>query len=256
MILPRFLTLFVVALFAGARPGALAKAYYAPADEMIRRAEVIAIVDISHVVHAKTKAKPFDYSEIAHATVQQTLKGALPQKVKLYGGESFICAQVHFAPGRYLVFLGRAHDLLVGCNWHLSVRPIKGAEVEWYAPGETLKLSWQRLLPVLKRIENSSATPKGLGAPAEAVDEKAIPSQNSFVEVLGDVRKPGKILWSPDLTVTKAVTMCGGPGWRYQRRGFIVRGGERIAVLPAAIVRGKEPDVKLEPGDKLDLSVQ
>ena len=157
MILPRFLTLFVVALFAGALPDAFAKAYYAPADEMIRRAEVIAIVDISHVEHAKTKAKRFDYSEIAHATVQQTLKGALPQKVKLYGGESFICAQVHFARGRYLVFLGRAHDLLVGCNWHLSVRPIKDTQVEWYVFGKTHKLSWQRLLPVVKRIENLSA---------------------------------------------------------------------------------------------------
>src|SRR5687768_4422391 len=95
----------VAAFFAGAVPPASAKAYYAPEHEMIERAEVIAIVDIARVELTKTKSKLFDYSEIAHATVHQTLKGTLPQAVKLYGGESFVCAQVHFARGRYLVFL-------------------------------------------------------------------------------------------------------------------------------------------------------
>ena len=158
--LRNFITVLVATLFAGAVPSTFAKAYYATEDEMIERAEAIAIVDISRVESAETKAEPFNYSEIAHATVKQTLKGTLPQTVKLYGGESFICAQVHFAPGRYLVFLSRDHDFLVGCNWHLSVRPIKDTQVEWYVPGERLKLSWQQLDTVLGRIKNPTAKPK------------------------------------------------------------------------------------------------
>jgi len=157
-----FVQLFIVFVFAFtcAAPSSFAKAYFATEDEMIERAEAIAIVDISRVENAETKAEPFSYSEIAYATVQHTLKGSLPQTVKLYGGESFICAQVHFMPGRYLVFLTLDHDFLVGCNWQLSVRPIKDTLIEWYVPGERLKLSWQKLDTVLGRIKNTTEKPK------------------------------------------------------------------------------------------------
>ncbi|MCE9610470.1 MAG: hypothetical protein K8R23_09780 [Chthoniobacter sp.] len=158
--LRRFIVLLAAAFLTGAVPSAFAKAYYATEAEMISRAEVIAIVDISRVERAETKSKLMRYSEIAHATVQQTFKGTAPQTIKLYGGEAFICAQVHFAPGRYLVFLVHDDNLLVGCNWHLSVRPIKDTQVEWYVPGERLNLSWQSLDTVLPRIKNPPAEPK------------------------------------------------------------------------------------------------
>ena len=158
--LRNFLAVLLAASLAGAVPHADAKANYATEDEMIEHAEVIAIVDISRVEKAETKSQPFNYREIAHATVQQTLKGKLPREVKLYGGESFICAQVHFTPGRALVFLRHDGEFLVGCNWHLSVRPIKGTEVEWYLPGERIALSWQSLDTVLARIQNPPAKPK------------------------------------------------------------------------------------------------
>ncbi len=47
---------------------------------------------------------------------------------------------------------------------------------------------------------------------------------------------------------------CGGFGWRTPKRAIIIRGGERIPVLLDAIFSGKEPDVKLQPGDTLDLN--
>ena len=90
--LRRFIVLLAAVLFAGAVPSAAAKAYYATEAEMISRAEVIAIVDIFRVERAGTKSKSERYSEIAHATVQQALKGTAPQTLKLYGGEDFICA--------------------------------------------------------------------------------------------------------------------------------------------------------------------
>jgi hypothetical protein len=107
----------------------------------------VAIVDISHVERLTTSSRPFDYNEIAYATVQQTLKGTLPQTVKLYGGRSFACTQDHFAAGRYLVFLLRHQDLLVACNHYFGIRPINGTQVEWYVPGERFKLSFQPLEP-------------------------------------------------------------------------------------------------------------
>src|SRR6266542_6604954 len=99
------LALLILAFFAGSMPSAHAKLGYMTEDNMVTRAEIIAIVDISHVERVKTKSRPFNYNEIAYATVQQTLKGTLPQTVKLYGGTSFAFAQDHFAAGRYLVFL-------------------------------------------------------------------------------------------------------------------------------------------------------
>jgi hypothetical protein len=140
--LRELITLLTLAFFASPVSSAFAKVAYETEDEMIRRAEIIAIVDISHVERAKTKSRPFDYNEIANATVQQTLKGTLPKAVKLYGGESFPCAQVHFHAGRYLVFLLRHQDLLVACNGQFGVRP------------------FQPLDTVLQRIKNPAAKPK------------------------------------------------------------------------------------------------
>ena len=153
-IVRRFLTLLSVSSLFAMVPHLYAKAYFASESEMIERAEIIAIVNISAVEQAETKSTPFNYYEIAHATVEQTLKGTLPKAVKLYGAENFICAQISYTPGRRLVFLRRDGDLLAGCNWHLGVRPIKGEEVEWYKP-EGRGLSWQPLEAVLARIKKS-----------------------------------------------------------------------------------------------------
>ena len=158
--LRELLAVLALAFFAGPVPSAVAKIGYMNEDTMVRYAEIIAIVDISHVEHVKIKSRPLDYTEIADATVQQTLKGTLPQPVKLYGGRSFACAQDHFAAGRYLVFLVRHQDLLASCNDYFGIRPINGAQVEWYVPGErTLKLSFQPLDTVLQRIKNLTAKP-------------------------------------------------------------------------------------------------
>ena len=155
IIVRRFFTLLAVSSLFATVPRLYAKAYFASESEMIALAEIIAIVNISGVEQAETRSTSFNYYEIAHATVEQTLKGTLPKNVKLYGAENFICAQVRYTPGRRLVFLQRNGDLLAGCNWHLGVRPIKGDEVEWYKPGERLGLSWQPLDAVLARIKKS-----------------------------------------------------------------------------------------------------
>ena len=84
--------------------------------------------------------------------MEKTIKGELPLEIALFGEESFICAQVRFKPGRHLVFLRRDGKLLVGSNWHLSVRPMAETKVEWYVPGERLQLFWQPLAEVLERI--------------------------------------------------------------------------------------------------------
>jgi hypothetical protein len=156
----RFIAVLVAALFAGTAPDAFSKADYFGEDDMIDRAEFIAIVNVTRVDKTEVKGTHWTFSEVAHANVEQTLKGELPKNVKLHGGEDFICAQVNFKPGRHLVFLRRDGDLLIGCNWHLGVRSIKGAEVEWFEKGTDIERSWQPLDAVLERIKNRLAKPK------------------------------------------------------------------------------------------------
>jgi|SRR5438552_997936 len=160
------LGLLTLAFFAGPVPSVLAKLSYMNEENMVMYAEIIAIVDISHVERLITKSRSFTYSEIADATVHQTLKGTLPQTVKLYGGTWFTCAQDHFATGRYFVFLVRHQGLLMSCNDYFGIRPINGTQVEWYVPGkwhvpgEPRKLSFQSLESVLERIKNTGAKAK------------------------------------------------------------------------------------------------
>jgi len=148
--------------FIGSAPGLLARAYFAGAQEMVQGSVAIAILDISKVEEVEATGEHWTYRERAQATVDQTLKGSLPQQVQLFGNETFICEQVRFQPGRYLVFLRRDGEKLVGANWHLSIRPIKDGQVEWYSGKQRLDLSWQPLSAVVKQvselIKQSAAT--------------------------------------------------------------------------------------------------
>jgi hypothetical protein len=146
------LGLFVLASLLATSPSAWAKAYFAAAKEMVEQSVAIAIVEIESVKAVEEKGSVWTYRERAQAKVQQQLKGSLPGNVQLFGQETFICAQVRFQPGCYLVFLKRDGDKLVGANWHLSVRPIRDGQVEWFSGKQRLGLSRQPLANVLEQV--------------------------------------------------------------------------------------------------------
>lgn len=142
-------------------PLAVSKAYFATKEEMIQGAEAIAVVNITAVEKTETKGRHWTYSQAAKATVEQTLKGELPEHVMLYGGENFICARTSYQPGRVLVFLRRDEGLWVGSNWQHSVRPVdaKGM-LGWYKPGGGTHLfEPQSLKAVLQEVKAVLLTP-------------------------------------------------------------------------------------------------
>ena len=147
----------VLAVLLLSSPAGIGKAAYSLADEMIANSEVIAVVDISRVDPTKVNGATWTYREVAHASVERTLKGELPKNIELHGNEEFICAQVRFKAGRHLVFLRRDQQYLVGSNWHLSVRPIEDDAIEWYASSKGLDLSWQPLADVLRAVERAAS---------------------------------------------------------------------------------------------------
>ena len=148
----RLITSAMTVWLISSAPALFAKAYFASAQEMVQGSVAIAILDISKVEAVEAKGDHWTYRERAQATVDRTLKGSLPKQVQLFGNETFICAQVRFQPGRYLAFLRRDGEKLVGANWHFSIRPIKDDQVEWYSEKQRLDLSWQPLSAVVEQM--------------------------------------------------------------------------------------------------------
>ena len=77
-------------------------------------------------------------------------------------------------------------------------------------------------------------------------------SEGEFVYVSGQVSKPGSVLYRQGLTVTQALTACGGASKTANlRKGTILRDGEKLEVNFHRIIRGRDQDVDVEVGDQI-----
>lgn len=112
-----------------------AKAAFKSATDMIADADVIAVVRVESVENASVKSGHWTYSKRAVTVPLQVIKGKVPGKFYMLGGENFICAQCNYEPGKALVFLKKEGDAFRGNNWHLSIRPIRESKVEWFKEG-------------------------------------------------------------------------------------------------------------------------
>ena len=144
---------FLTATLLALPTAAAAEARYADKVEMIREAEIIAVVDITRVRFLARKGREWRRRQAAEATVEKVLKGRLPEQVTLSGNEDFICARTLFKPGRHLVFLRRDGDLLWSSNWQLGVRPITGDTVEWVGEQNVFNTVKAPLAEVTARIK-------------------------------------------------------------------------------------------------------
>ncbi|MFY9923843.1 MAG: polysaccharide biosynthesis/export family protein [Opitutaceae bacterium] len=76
-----------------------------------------------------------------------------------------------------------------------------------------------------------------------------------YVYVGGEVEKPGRIIWTPDLTATKAVQAAGGfTLYAREDKVGIVRNQVLYQVDIKLAQRNPSQDPKLEPGDSIDVS--
>jgi hypothetical protein len=121
---------------------------------------VIAVVDVSKLETTSTKSHSWTYRQKATATVERILKGTVPKTFNIYGDENFICAQCKFvATGRYLVFLKKVDDLLVGSNWQYSIRKIDNKMIDWLEePGlACLSMTLENEDVVIKQVSKEVA---------------------------------------------------------------------------------------------------
>lgn len=72
----------------------------------------------------------------------------------------------------------------------------------------------------------------------------------------GEVANPGSVPFNPGLTASQAYLMAGGNTQFSRLSGaYIVRGEERIQLNLRRILKGKEADVELKPGDRMVVPV-
>ena len=138
----RCFAIFALLLFlAGPTWG---KAAFLPPAELVRKADAIVVVDLDEP-ETVADSDPFQnpsqspgyYRKKAQAKVVERIQGDIPDRFVIYGDEAFICAQCPLSKGRFLAFLSRKGDFWIGTNWHLSLRPIKGDQVQWVAVDST-----------------------------------------------------------------------------------------------------------------------
>jgi polysaccharide export outer membrane protein len=76
--------------------------------------------------------------------------------------------------------------------------------------------------------------------------------QGSFVYLTGEVKKPGALPFTDGITVSQALIRAGGGSQLSRLAGsYILRDGERISVNLRKVLRGKQPDFMLQPGDQI-----
>lgn len=86
----------------------------------------------------------------------------------------------------------------------------------------------------------------------QAGDVVTIDADANVVYLTGEVSKPGAIGYSDGLTVSQALIRAGGNSGLGRLSGsYILRDGDRISVNLKRVLRGKDADVVLEPGDRV-----
>ncbi|MDX2080692.1 MAG: polysaccharide biosynthesis/export family protein [Terrimicrobiaceae bacterium] len=82
----------------------------------------------------------------------------------------------------------------------------------------------------------------------------AVPTSARFVDVGGDVRGPQRVPFTPDLTVLGAINAAGGfSEYANQSKVRLLRDNQVITVDVKEIRRDPSRDLKLRPGDKIEV---
>ena len=75
-----------------------------------------------------------------------------------------------------------------------------------------------------------------------------------YIYVGGEVRSPGRVVWTPDLTLTKAIQSAGGFGLYADKNSVILSRDERTYTVNAkAAETNPSTDPKLYPGDSINI---
>jgi hypothetical protein len=125
-------------------------------DELIRKADIIAVVGIDSVSRVEASATPGGavYRQAARVRVVQVLKGQLPDGAVLHADMDYACDMAAFVPRLvYLAFLWRRGPLIVPVSFSesLSVVGVDG-RINWFASADGYQRRYQPINDVVAVI--------------------------------------------------------------------------------------------------------
>lgn len=107
----------------------------------------------------------FGFAQFAQAEVEQTLLGAPPDELWIYGGKLPAGTDFRLEEGRYLVLLKKVKDgAYRAVDWHYSFAPLKDGKVGWLLERFPAKREWISSAEVLRRIKANKAKSEQNGA--------------------------------------------------------------------------------------------
>ena len=103
-------------------------------------------------------------------------------------------------------------------------------------------------------IENKLKTEKIYTHPTVTIN---VPNASRFVNVGGQVRSPGRIVYSSDLTLMSAINSAGGPtDFADKKRVTLTRDGKTEKIDIRDFIAHPEKDRKILPGDQINVPQQ
>lgn len=80
-----------------------------------------------------------------------------------------------------------------------------------------------------------------------------VPTSTRYVTIGGAVRAPSRMVWSADLTITSAISACGGPNEFASDKINLIRGGTVTQYRLKLLKKNPADDPRIQPGDQVEL---
>ena len=92
----------------------------------------------------------------------------------------------------------------------------------------------------------------GEGNRLVSVGDVVYVTEGDFVYVSGEVVKPGPVLYRDGLTIMQAIGLSGGTAKLANMRAvYLLRDGVRMDINLKKVMRGRDPDIDVQPGDQV-----
>jgi len=132
-----------------------------------------------------------------------------------------------------------------------GISQVTSVNVFFYTP-ETKDYTWLYVTFDGKVYTDQHATNamwRGHRELEEEPPQQSSVSKPEYFTISGRVPMPGRAVWTPDLTLLKAILNAGGMTNPY--RALIIRDGQRIPVDLNPVIKGTVPDPPLKPDDEV-----
>lgn len=87
-----------------------------------------------------------------------------------------------------------------------------------------------------------------------ATPNVTVTQQERYINVLGEVRAPQRVVYTPDLTILKAISACGGfTDYAQKRQVKLLRGGKVYIFNAVDALQDPSKDIGLQAGDQIQV---